>query len=328
MERHKDIDDIYDIDDIEDEFNIFEWLDYIHLHSNKNKTAKITEGHIKRITIPSNWLNDFLELIALESDFNSKFNTNLTVCTDNVYPMILENNYISYHYQIGLKTLNNIRIINPEYYVYLAIGIDPKYYQPANLLWIKATRDINDNYNITIPEDYQFNPIFSDEIQNCSQSIILISLPVSTHFKDAPDYVYAHACILIINKETKEFEFYDPMGTIGRHPSNIRKSQAIIEWINTSFRSKAGLYTYTFIDVSNACPLGIQHYAENDIISELDKGFCGIYILMYVHMRLKNPSLDRNEINQRLMSLKPGILVRYVHMYTNLLINLFDWPVQ
>ena len=142
-----------------------------------------------------------------------------------------------------------------------------------------------------------------NQIQNCINSgVQFIILPIRLDFLDIEtDYNInltdtentdqiqsSHSNLLIIDTVWKTIDFFEPHGIVLTHAySNIIHLQEAIE----NFVKKLfGIYDYTFVNIANTCPLGLQSIQS---ITDPTSGHCLVWSLYFITVRLMNANYIR-----------------------------------
>ena len=181
-----------------------------------------------------------------------------------------------------------------------------------------------------IPYDY------SHKINKCftEKKIRYIIIPIALIYEN-----YAHYNIVIINKEKKTFEYFEPMGFIQIHQlPYFEVENHIYGIINFLFSGKIDLYK--FVNANINCPVGLQKM-QNDAYDEsfigkygpLYKngkmysyyGLCVAWCLLLIHLRILNPDEEINNIVEYLMTkYNREELHSYIKRYMYLIENTKD----
>ena len=161
----------------------------------------------------------------------------------------------------------------------------------------------------------ELSPTLAQEIQRCREPLILFLLVL--YF---PNSDISHANALLINKETREYERFDPMGTIP--VPRIQRQQAKVDyWMTTTFRVYAGLEDYIYYPPEEVCPLvGPQPRSERGIVTT---GLCYQWSLLYLQTRSMYPYIQRDEILNLLLETPGDIIAKYAHYLHDKL----GWPL-
>jgi len=165
--------------------------------------------------------------------------------------------------------------------------------------------DLTD-FNISIPH------MLIKNISNCLNSrYIIIPISIMT-------YAGGHLNIVIIDTFNKIVEYFEPHGEYSGiyYPFNL--TQLIQHIIKILFK----LSHYTFKDVHSLCPInarasGIQGIQES-YRNTSEGGFCAAWSMLYVHLRLFNPTITSDDIIVFLTTLPPSQLDSYIKRYVAL----------
>ena len=149
-----------------------------------------------------------------------------------------------------------------------------------------------------------------NQIQNCINSgVQFIILPIRLDFLDIEtDYNInvtdtentdqiqsSHSNLLIIDTVWKTIDFFEPHGIVLTHAySNIIHLQEAIE----NFVKKLfGIYDYTFVNIANTCPLGLQSLQS---ITDPTSGHCLVWSLYFITVRLMNTNYIKTDMTKTL----------------------------
>ena len=161
----------------------------------------------------------------------------------------------------------------------------------------------------------ELSPTLSKRIRQCDAPLILFLLVL--YF---PGSEVSHANALLINKETQEYERFEPMGVIPVRRLQRQQSQ-VDYWLTTTFRVYAGLEDYTYYPPEEICPLvGPQPRSEQGITT---KGLCYQWSLLYLQTRALYPQASHDEIFALLIDTPQATIARYAHYLHDKL----GWPL-
>lgn len=143
------------------------------------------------------------------------------------------------------------------------------------------------------------------EIRDCRNSIIIIPLSI-TYYDLTTKKLSGHANIIIINKKTKEYERFEPLGYTARE-----KDQFIDDFMINEFKAIVGP-EYNYIYPADFCfRLKLEKKHEFEEI-----GLCVAQTTIYVHLRLINPHLTQEDVIDYLASLsideRTDLIFKYV----------------
>lgn len=144
-------------------------------------------------------------------------------------------------------------------------------------------------------------------IEECTKPIIVID--VNIHERGAK---YSHSNILIIDKNKKTFERFEPHGKYA--------DPAVDGWLKYTFGKI--LPGYTYIPPIEVCPYpGPQVVTEAGIREEESDqaGFCYTWSMMYLHARLMNPYMASKMVVRQLLDADAGEMADHVNQYNHFL---------
>lgn len=162
-------------------------------------------------------------------------------------------------------------------------------------------------------EHYQIRfPLTSDTLANniklCLKNHRFIALPAFIIYDECEQV--GHMNILLFDKNTMEVERFEPYGKNGY----TKKEQKPFTWFDEYFKEwlKGSGLQYKYISTKNCPSIGPQELEEiqleknikNMIEKETDSGgFCGVWGLLFLDMRLSYPELSTKEVMKILMKL-------------------------
>lgn len=279
-------------------FNIYSWMDTFHIQPNH---AKLIDTY--------NWISIMLKIVP--EYVRSRICLN-TIFIEIPTPFEIRNLFRS---RGRISELTNLRENNLREYVFIAkqAALMNPYYTPNKLVLV-----IEDNEIVDDPVT-ELNPFADEDIHNCIEPIILISVGIIT--RRGLKILSSHANVLIIDKIKRTYELFDPYG---------KTSEIINQWFETDFRQIADLEDYTYLSPMVLCPnLGPQSIAERtEPIPKTEKGYCMSYTFMYIQMRLANPHLEPQQIVELLLSKPPAELRLYAFLYNTILHQHYGWPLR
>ena len=142
---------------------------------------------------------------------------------------------------------------------------------------------------------------FDKALITCKEQFIIVSVVIGFGGSES------HSNIFIIDKVNKEIEHFEPHGELFNIKTKDKKKQVFIkdqaEKIKIIIKSLAEslVPTYKFIPCLDYCPIiGPQsiEYEDKYKLSHCDNGggFCAVWSLLYIYLRLLNPTLKRSII--------------------------------
>lgn len=210
-----------------------------------------------------------------------------------------------------LSSPGDIRLITAGYLYFISkysnfvCGVIPKdkNIRPYSLVW---TCRKSKGRSLGVSPD--FEELFDDCLK-IPQRFVIIPLrlksksPCNQHDKNS------HANILILDKQKATIERFEPHG--GRMSESIHfyESPELDERLAELFRAKSKSYTY--LKPQEICPR--KGFQQKQVKEHLTKsletlgGFCGVWSLWYMELRLLNPNVDpQSLINSALEELSKG----------------------
>ncbi len=157
-------------------------------------------------------------------------------------------------------------------------------------------------YNTYIPVN------FSEEIQRCKDSFILINLALINVLGEE-----GHSNLLIINKKKKEVERFEPHGEMKVYDDSIVNK----EIQKTVLKHLKG---YRFISPLDYCPKVGPQISKQLYTKKCKKGtgFCAVWSTLYGHLRVLETTLSREEIvDQMFVMLKIPYFIQKYLTYIN-----------
>lgn len=131
----------------------------------------------------------------------------------------------------------------------------------------------------------------SEKIRNCEKSLAIIPISILPCGKEG--VTYGHANLIIINKNTKEYERFEPLGYNARG-----EFQFVDDFMLNEFKTILGP-EYKYIYPADFC----FRYISEDKYEEEIAGLCVVQTTIYAHLRIINPELTREDIINYLASL-------------------------
>lgn len=139
---------------------------------------------------------------------------------------------------------------------------------------------------------YKIPNILLNTINNCTMvqdiRFYVIPLRLNLTYKDA------HSNVIIVDNYYKTIEFFEPHGTTFMG-SYIPKPYNIENHIKILLSRLFPIYSqyYTYINVQNNCPIGLQ--TQQNIINP-QSGHCLAWSLLFIHIRINNLYLSTDYI--------------------------------
>ena len=134
-------------------------------------------------------------------------------------------------------------------------------------------------------------PDIFDIFKTCEKRFIFIPIIVYEN-----SGLESHANILIYDTETKELERFEP------HGNKFRGKKDYADWNKLDFEIEYvflnnGIEIKKYYKPLDFCPkLGFQSLETGDVIEGDPSGFCKIWIIWYLELRLKNPDISREKV--------------------------------
>lgn len=283
---------------MEPSFDIYTWLDEFNV-------IPVFGGRLQDIP---NWIDVILSMIPEQSQHY--------ICRDNISIELPKPRTIARKLRVPTSDIIHLHDTNLSEYVKMAkqVAMKDRAYVPNRFGLVVEDQTIIENPINDI------NPLLKEDIEACPQPLILILIKVVTVM--GLKVKSSHANALIIDKNKKTFELFDPYG---------KTIPAIDEWFDTSFRSTANLPDYQYLSPMTLCPItsGPQYLAEKTSqIEKSQRGYCYTYTMMYIQMRLANPHLIPQDIIGLILDVTPEQLRRYAGMYNTVLHEYYNWPLR
>jgi len=162
-------------------------------------------------------------------------------------------------------------------------------------------------------EHYQLRfPTTSDTleqlIRQCSTNYRFIALPAFIIFDDCKQV--GHMNVLLFDTNTMEIERFEPYGKKGY----TKKEQRQFTWFDEYFKEwlKGREFQYKYISTKNCPSIGPQELEEIELEKNIknmieketdDSGFCGVWGLLFLDLRLSYPDLSSKEVMKIMMEL-------------------------
>ena len=146
------------------------------------------------------------------------------------------------------------------------------------------------NYNYNIPFNFRNN--VSGCIYDSDVRCYVIPLRLIINKK------FGHANVVIVDTESKTIEFFEPHGILysGNEKEEINLynlQNHIVNILNYLFDNKIDISKYNYKNVQETCIIGLQTLQNQ---SDANTGHCLAWILLFIHVKLYNPSLPSNDI--------------------------------
>jgi len=223
--------------------------------------------------------------------------------------------------------LPNLKLVNPSDSIYLREDIFSKYLDKiivdsfqhyGNQICLLQSVFYTD-YFITIDFIdflYKIPNILLSSINKCKNnpSIRFYVIPIRLNLT----YTAAHSNVVIVDNLYKTIEFFEPHGSVfrGFHvPKPYKIENHIKILLSRLFPIHSQSYTYK--NVQNSCPLGLQ--GQQSLINP-GSGHCLAWSLLFVHIRINNLFLSPEYIiNYFNHNFSPMDLDMYMKRYISLL---------
>jgi hypothetical protein len=160
------------------------------------------------------------------------------------------------------------------------------------------------------PEDAQIvkmNTVnLKDALRSCTQPVAVLLLDLDPE----PDTEYsAHRGALIFNFNEQTYERFEPLGWFMRGVDDYLDSN--------TFRRDAGLSdNWTYIAPYHVCPIiGLQDVAGIPSHCPENSGFCVVFTMIYIHLRMLMPLNEPEEIINLLLELESTQLRQLAQKY-------------
>lgn len=164
--------------------------------------------------------------------------------------------------------------------------------------------------NVTIlqtKEPYEnYKKDISDCFNNDKTKIILIPVKIYDQELDI-----THFNVVIINKNTKRIEYFEPYGTIKM--KDIENFKRFIYYYFKNLINDDNEYELKFI--ANSCPRGLQKLQEGEEEMPKGTGLCTAWVILIMHIIILNPTYKTSYIVRYLISNYGNNLSGYIRRY-------------
>ena len=149
-------------------------------------------------------------------------------------------------------------------------------------------------------------------INDCSKRFVVIPIAIFSYANTG------HANLLIVDKQKKVIEHYDPYGSNGLFAA-LTQSNVLSKRIEETVQYLG----YTFVPLEKTCPLfGPQSREElykcsEAMIPQIQNkiGLCLIWSLFFIHLRLTYPDLDPKETITKSIKSLSGDFCKFIKAY-------------
>lgn len=213
-------------------------------------------------------------------------------------------------------------VIKPTYQYFLNI----MWYYEKEILYTYESRIAN-NVESRMYSMYTQDYRLSNFIKRCNKRFYVIMLTIASN-----DHVTAHQTILIIDKDKKTFELFDPHGS---QRELEFKYDTLEEKLKDMFKG------YNLIPVQQLCPLRsfqtIEYFQSSYLRGEENKrlienikeflkllenkyekrvGFCVAWSYFYLDLRMKYPDMNQKKLQEKAIEkLFKGDMLRFIVNY-------------
>jgi hypothetical protein len=173
---------------------------------------------------------------------------------------------------------------------------------------------------------YKIPKTYIEKMQVClkDDNVELLIIPILLVYEDSPAQQYSHYNVVIINKNNRKIEYFEPGGEqsefIRTHHFMVNIKYHVEKALYSIFGSSLYKRKYKFIDIQQGCPIGLQKkQIEQDPIKT--GGLCVAWCLLCIHLRILNPKEELTTITTSLLENKniDKIIRKYIQKMHNTL---------